>query len=94
MSEAIKIPRGSFDDQEDPKPCWVSITEFGSEKHCKPVIRCLCGEYTNIALHHVHADGKVTNSFYHTNGNPCGWHVFLFLDGYAEAVGIDFPPEK
>lgn len=97
MSDVIKIPRGSFDEKEDPKPCWVSVftqDESGNKKLCKPVIRCQCGEYTNIALHHVHADGRVTNSFYHTNGNPCGWHVFLFLEGYAEEIGLDFPPDK
>lgn len=94
MSDVIKIPRGCFDDKEDPSPCWVSIVEGDEKRPAKPGIRCKCGEYTNIALHHVHADGTVTNSFYHTNGNPCGWHVFLFLEGYSEAIGLEFLPEK
>lgn len=94
MAENINIPQGFFDDETDPKPCWISIVTGEARIPCKPAIRCQCGEVTNIALHHVHADGRVTNSFYHTNGNPCGWHVFLFLDGYREKVGIDFPPEQ
>ena len=92
MSDVIKIPQVLFYDYTDPKQCCVAIND--GENPCKPVIRCICGEYTNIALHHVHADGKVTNSFYHTNGNPCGWHVFIFLENYAEKVGLEFLPEK
>jgi hypothetical protein len=51
---------------------------------------------TCIGLHHVHADGTVTASFFHDKPEPeaCGWHVYLFLEGYAEEIGIDFPPEK
>jgi hypothetical protein len=49
-----------------------------------------------IGLHHVHADGRVTASFIHDRPADagCGWHVFLFLEGYAEEVGLDFPPER
>lgn len=71
-------------------------------KHLKPLIKCNCGEVVGIGLHHVHADGTVTASFYHaeapefqhngkTYSHPpgCGWHVHLKLKDYA--LG-DFPP--
>ena len=68
----------------------------------KPVIKCKCGAVCNIALHHVHSDGTVTASFFHSqestfthNGKQyshtpgCGWHVWLKLLTYDMG---DFPP--
>ncbi len=95
----IEIPKGTFD---TPAPCWIPVTRDG--KNAKPVIRCQCGKYTGIGLHHVHADGKVTASFFHQkcltfthNGkeypgdpNGCGWHVYLQLLNYDKG---DFPSE-
>ena len=53
----------------------------------KPVIRCNCGRLASIALHHVHADGRVTESFLE---GSCGFHEWLEL---ADWTGQDFPPE-
>lgn len=71
----------------------------GDYEKCKPVIRCNCGMLCGIGLHHVHADGRVTASFYHKKGpagsadysspDGCEWHVFLTLADYD---GGEFPP--
>ncbi len=98
MCETVNLKRVTFDN-EATCPAWMKIHE-ASGKPAKPVIRCRCGDITNIASHHVHADGRVTASFVHDRpantpehpNSSCGWHVFLFLEGYAETVGIDFPP--
>jgi len=49
-----------------------------------------------IRLHHVHKDGTVTASFFHTKGpvkgsdpDGCEWHVFLKLKDW---IGLEFPP--
>ena len=64
----------------------------------KPIIRCDCGRWSGIGLHHVHADGTVTASFFHDShahpeigyvGGGCGWHVFIKLLDYTYG---DFPP--
>jgi hypothetical protein len=91
----VSIPRGFFED-DDPRPCWIPLVTGDPPRRCKPAIRCKCGMVTCIGLHHVHADGTVTASFIHDKPEPeaCGWHVHLFLEGYAEEIGIDFPPEK
>ena len=92
MSDLVHIPRGYFND-DDPSPCWIAVVG-GEDRHpIKPVIRCKCGIVCSIGLHHVHADGRVTNSFLHDKPAPeaCGWHVFLFLDGW---IGLEFPPEQ
>ena len=79
------------------EPGWFQPTRTDGEK-LKPVIRCKCGNYCGIGLHHVHADGTVTASFYHKRGTNysigespegCEWHVFLKLKDYD---GGDFPP--
>lgn len=79
-------------------PGWYQPTQDG--KLLKPTIRCNCGQFCGIALHHVHADGRVTDSFYHSRGTNyaigecpegCGWHVFITLVGYK---GGDFPPRQ
>jgi hypothetical protein len=79
------------------KPGWYRVVEHGTDKPLKPLIRCNCGMVSGIGLHHVHADGKVTASFYHKKGNVypedpkgCGWHVFLKLEGWDMG---DIPPD-
>jgi hypothetical protein len=91
-----EIPKGRMED-DDPIPCWVQNVDRDGN-NLKPVIRCNCGLYCGIGLHHVHADGTVTASFYHKRGNTppedpngCEWHVWLKLKGYN--LG-DFPAEK
>lgn len=95
----IEIPRG---DCESPGPCWIPIIWGDPPRPSKPLIKCNCGKVTGIGLHHVHADGTVTASFFHSaerefthNGKTyshdpgCGWHVFLQLLDYDQG---DFPP--
>lgn len=107
MSDTVEIPHlGGDDHAEDNKvvgkPGWYSVREYGSDKKRKPHIRCNCGEVTGIGLHHVHADGTVTASFWHAAepmeqkgikfpGGGCGWHVFLKLKDYNDG---DFPPDR
>jgi len=94
-----EIPKGDYD---SPGPCWVPREYMG--RAVKPAIVCKCGKVCVIALHHVHADGTVTASFFdsaatsfvhngktfgHTPG--CGWHVWLKLLNYDQG---DFPPEE
>lgn len=85
MADTVKIPRGYLDDET--APAWIAVID-SSNRYCKPVIRCQCGTLTGIGLHRVAADGTVTASFLHDRppGEGCGWHVFLILDGYREAV--------
>lgn len=83
-------------------PGWIRIKDT-SGKQLKPLIRCKCGTVTGIGLHHVHADGRVTASFFdaeatawqangktYTKEPGCGWHVFIKLAGYD--LG-EFPPD-
>ncbi len=98
MNDITEIPKG---DHESPGPCWIPREWEG--KTYKPVIKCQCGKMCYIGLHHVHADGTVTASFFdmigdsfvhngktysHTSG--CGWHVWLKLKDYD--LG-EFPPD-
>jgi hypothetical protein len=98
----VKIPQGSYDD-EALKPAWLPISKrdaAGVLVPAKPVIRCACGDLIGIGLHHVHADGRVTASFYHhwdegtegfkAYGPGCGFHETLELDGWT---GGEFAPE-
>ncbi len=100
----IEIPQISNDDFENRAgaPGWFQLVrrlENGTLEPVKPVIRCNCGMLCGIGLHHVHADGTVTASFYHKHGpagspdhsspDGCEWHVFLKLMDYS---GGDFPP--
>lgn len=85
----IRIPKGDFD---SPAPCWIPLTTGEDHRPSKPLVKCQCGMVTGIGLHHVHTDGKVTNSYYHDAPKPeaCGWHVSLTLDDWS---GLDFPPD-
>jgi hypothetical protein len=105
MAETVTIPHLGGEDHEwdnkvAGKPGWYSVRMYGSNEKAKPHIRCNCGEVTGIGLHHVHADGKVTASFWHAKepmeqqghkmpGGGCGWHVYLILADYNDG---DFPP--
>ena len=89
MEDVTEIPKGDYD---APAPCWMPIRD------CKPLIKCQCGKICGIGLHHVHADGTVTASFFHDAaphpdigyaGGGCGWHVWLKLMDYDCG---DFPP--
>ena len=79
------------------RPAWFQPVDSDGNK-LKPVIRCNCGWYCGIGLHHVHADGTVTASFFHTKEGQygdrdrgCEWHVFLKLLDYA---GGEFLPRS
>src|SRR6267154_219647 len=95
-----EIPKLETTDYETTRsPGWVSV-QSSEGKSLKPVIRCNCGKYVGIGLHHVHPDGTVTASFYHSKGTNyaigespegCGWHVFIKLKDWS---GEDFPPIK
>lgn len=101
MSQMVTIPH--LTDHEAAGPGWFSVVTGEDRRPCKPHIKCLCGEISGIGLHHVHADGRVTASFYHSEqqkfmhngksydqGRPgCGWHVFLILADYHDG---EFPP--
>lgn len=86
----VEIPK--INKERNNYPCWVSVRSTKGER-LKPTILCKCGVYCGIGLHHVHADGRVTASFYHEKGqnNGCGWHVFLKLLDYNWG---EYPPEK
>lgn len=93
---STEIPKGSFD---SPAPCWIPVVD-SSGNPLKPVIKCQCGSISGIGLHHVHADGTVTASFFHdANPHPdigylgggCGWHVWLKLLDYDRG---EFPPTQ
>ena len=102
MADTITIPKlqheGSVWDGYPVvgKPGWFSSRDSAG-KTVKPLIRCNCGSVSGIGLHHVHADGAVTASFYHKKGNVypedpkgCEWHVYLKL---ADWTGEDIPPD-
>jgi hypothetical protein len=102
MADTVTIPR-MLDDAsvwaDYPvvgKPGWFNVRDSGGGI-LKPLIRCNCGHVTGIGLHHVHADGTVTASFWHKKGtvypedpDGCEWHVFLKLEGW---IGGDVPPD-
>ncbi len=80
------------------KPGWFPRIDRDGNT-AKPLIRCNCGSVSGIGLHHVHADGTVTASFFHSEGtnaaigedpDGCGWHVWLKL---ADWTGEDIGPD-
>ena len=74
----IEIPNAKID--EDVKPAWIA-TETTDGKASKPIIRCQCGVLQGIGLHHVHADGRVTASFFHATKEQLGKdaHGYFFM---------------
>lgn len=100
----VEIPRiETEDDLRSGKPEAGWWPHSWNGKPARPIIRCICGKVCHISLHHVHADGTVTASFFdmreasfteggktysHTPG--CGWHVWLKLKDYDQG---EFPPE-
>jgi hypothetical protein len=96
LVSTVEIPRVDNYDDISMGPAWSPCVDTSGKK-LKPLIRCSCGRWSGIGLHHVHADGTVTRSFYHKKGDVypddpdgCGWHVFLKLKDYDQG---DFPPE-
>lgn len=76
---------------EPNNPGWMQVVDSNGKK-LKPLIRCNCGRWMGIRLHHVHPDGRVTASFFdddlHDNiGNVidkgCGWHVYIELQDWT-----------
>jgi hypothetical protein len=59
---SVQIPKANIADTVSPS--WIP-TETSDGKPSKPIIRCQCGSLQGIGLHHVHADGRVTASFFH-----------------------------
>lgn len=98
MTEIPKIVDDGAENWNTPnKPGWIQPVDTEGNK-LKPLIRCNCGHWSGIGLHHVHTDGTVTASFFHdVNPHPdigyagggCGWHVHLKLKDWD---GGDFPP--
>ncbi len=94
MTEIPKLTNDDWGNGTVNAPGWiqpVQTQEDGSVKLLRPIIRCNCGRPCGIGLHHVHADGTVTASFFHDStphpeisypGGGCGWHVFLKLKDY------------
>lgn len=84
---AIEIPRANA--AWDNYPCWIPVVDNKDVKQ-KPCVICKCGEITSIGNHHVHADGRVTNSYFHQNSNKdgdgkgCQWHVYIKLKDYDQ----------
>jgi hypothetical protein len=94
---ATEIPKLTEYGHQAGSPGWFQPTqgEWIGDEHVihklKPVIRCNCGNFCGIGLHHVHPDGTVTASFYHKKGTNyaigeseegCEWHVWLKLLDY------------
>jgi hypothetical protein len=94
----VEIPKGTEHHNRPNEPAWFSTADSNGNA-LKPIIRCNCGMFMGIRLHHVHADGTVTASFFHAkkadhpqgDDSGCGWHVFLKLKDWT---GQDFPPGK
>jgi len=83
MEETVVIPK--TDQDSSIFPCWIPQVDPEGRK-LRPLVRCKCGERTGIGLHHIHPDGRVTASYYHSYpdrpGYGCGWHVFIQLQGW------------
>jgi hypothetical protein len=83
-------------DYELPGPGWIPRDDNGEV--IRPLIKCACGNLNTASAHHIHADGRVTASYYHAKepipsqnwaGGGCGFHEFLEL---ANWTGQEFPP--
>lgn len=85
----ISIPRANKNVSNF--PCWSLLDKDDLECHYRPLVMCKCGELTSIGDHHIHKDGTVTASYFHTHGRqPCGWHVHIKLENW---IGIEFLPK-
>lgn len=112
MADTVEIPEWDYvyeTHREAGKPCWSKVyrEDNGQRIPLKPHIRCMCGNWSGIGLHHVHSDGTVTDSFFDATKEQiaamgdagkrfaghdgCGWHVHLKLLGYDQG---EFLPEK
>lgn len=72
-------------------PGWMQVIDSKGKK-IKPLIRCNCGKWCGIKLHHVHPDGRITASFYDADQfdknkqliyKGCGWHVYIELENWT-----------
>lgn len=98
MADIVRIPEAVESEWYAKSPAWAQPVDTAGNK-LKPIIRCNCGQWSGIGLHHVHADGRVTASFFHAtkaqhpqgDDSGCGYHVYLVLDKYS---GGEFPPDK
>lgn len=83
MSNIIEIPKWDGDNA----PAWVETKNPDGER-VRPNIICQCGVGTDIGNHHIHADGRITTSYYHHFADRpkkmqgCGWHVYLKMIGW------------
>jgi len=78
-------------DNIEGQPGWFQ-PEDKAGRRLRPVIRCNCGSFCGIGNHHVHPDGLVTQSFFHSKAEMpggCDWHVHLKLKDYN---GGEFSP--
>jgi len=94
----VKIPRGHHgetEEQDTPGPCWFPCKTSDGQRR-KSLIRCRCGWFVGIGLHHVHADGRVTASFFHSvecdPGRGCGFHEFIELADYDQGEFLPGEP--
>jgi hypothetical protein len=91
---AVTIPK--CNEEHDNYPCWVPTVAGDNHHEIKPHVRCKCGKYLGIALHHVHKDGRLTESFFHRDGEQendnqgCQYDEYLIFEGYN---GSEWPPE-
>lgn len=86
---AIVIPKAN--EEKSNFPCWIAVkNESGEER--RPYVKCKCGQVMGVGNHHVHANGELTRSFYHSHGpSPCGFHEYLIFEGYD---GSEWLPGK
>lgn len=106
-TKPILIPRLANDggwDHKEPGPGWYKVVDSDGNP-LKPLVKCKCGTVSGIGLHHVHADGRVTASYFDATAaqlagmgpkwkgrqGGCGWHVFIKLMDYD--LG-EFPPKR
>jgi hypothetical protein len=92
MSDYIEIQKCNKDHSNH--PCWVPCENTNGEK-VRPLIYCNCGVLLNCDAHHIHPDGRLTNSFYHKETlegypNGCGWHVHIKMKDWT---GEEFIPQ-
>jgi len=101
-NDPVLIPKLDLNEEPSFGPGWSPLFHQGVP--VKPLIRCKCGTWSGIGLHHVHADGRVTASYFDATAEQltamgeqgkrfspgCGWHVFIKLADYDQG---EFLPE-